>query len=145
MRKCAFGGLGMYNTVKAIKALSDDNRIRIINLLLVKECCGCEIVQALGISQARASRSLTMLYDAGFLKLRKEGLWSLYSLDTEGMPEHLSKLIEAVKLALESNKIAAQDKERLKTATSTGLNYSQKSNGACVPGKVLWRINSWTY
>jgi ArsR family transcriptional regulator, arsenate/arsenite/antimonite-responsive transcriptional repressor len=125
MRKCAFGGLSMYSLVKSIKALSDDTRLRIINLLLVKECCGCDVVQALGISQTRASRNLTMLYDAGFLKLRKEGLWSLYSLDKEEMPEYLSKLVEAVKLALATNKVAAQDKERLKTATRTGLNCIQ--------------------
>jgi ArsR family transcriptional regulator len=131
MRNCAYGGLSMYNLVKAIKALSDDTRLRIINLLLVKECCGCEVVQALGISQTRASRNLTMLYDAGFLKLRKEGLWSLYSLDKEEMPEYLSKLVEAVKLALATNKVAAQDKERLKTATRTGLSCTQKTNGVC--------------
>jgi len=131
MRKCALGGLSMYTLVKAIKALSDDTRLRIINLLLVKECCGCEVVQALDISQTRASRNLTMLYDAGFLKLRKEGLWSLYSLDKEEMPEYLSKLVEAVKLALVTNKVAAQDKERLKTATRTGLNCVQKTSGVC--------------
>jgi ArsR family transcriptional regulator, arsenate/arsenite/antimonite-responsive transcriptional repressor len=121
----------MYSLVKAIKALSDDTRLRIINLLLVKECCGCEVVQALGISQTRASRNLTMLYDAGFLKLRKEGLWSLYSLDNEEMPEYLSKLVEAVKLALATNKVTAQDKKRLKTATRTGLGCTQKTNGVC--------------
>ena len=121
----------MYHIVKAIKALSDDTRLRIINLLLVKECCGCEVVQALGISQTRASRNLTMLLDAGFLKMRKEGLWSLYSLDNEEMPEYLSKLVEAVKLALESNKVAAQDKERLKTVTRTELSCVQKVSGVC--------------
>jgi ArsR family transcriptional regulator, arsenate/arsenite/antimonite-responsive transcriptional repressor len=134
MHKCAYGGIGMYSVVKAIKALSDDTRLRIINLLMVKECCGCEVVQALGISQTRASRNLTILHDAGFLKLRKEGLWSLYSLDKEEMPEYLSKLVEAVKLALVTNKVAAQDKEQLKTATRTGLNCVQKANGVCSAG-----------
>ena len=63
--------------------------------------------------------------------MRKEGLWSLYSLDNEEMPEYLSKLVEAVKLALEFNKVAAQDKELLKTATRTGLNCVQKTSGVC--------------
>jgi ArsR family transcriptional regulator len=121
----------MHNLVKAMKALSDDTRLRIVNLLLVRECCGCEVVQALGISQTRASRNLTMLHDVGFLKMRKEGLWSLYSLDYEEMSEYLRKLIEAVKLALATNKVIAQDKERLKTATRTGLNCIQKINGVC--------------
>jgi ArsR family transcriptional regulator, arsenate/arsenite/antimonite-responsive transcriptional repressor len=121
----------MYQFVKALKAISDDTRLRIINLLLERECCVCEVMQALEISQTRASRNLTMLYDAGFLKLRKEGLWSLYSLDQEGMPEYLAKLVESTKLALIDNKIAVQDRERLKTTTRTGISCAQNSNGTC--------------
>jgi ArsR family transcriptional regulator len=116
----------MYNLVKAMKALSDDTRLRIINVLLERECCVCEVIQALQISQTRASRNLMMLYDAGFLNLRKEGLWSLYSLDTEGMSEYLAKLVEAVRLALMNNKVAIQDRKRLKTAVRSGLTCLQK-------------------
>jgi ArsR family transcriptional regulator len=121
----------MYNLVKAMKALSDETRIRMINLLAERECCVCEVVQAMEISQTRASRNLGMLYDAGFLKLKKEGLWSLYSLDKENLPEHLVKLVEAVESALAHNKIALADRKRLKTATRTGLSCSQKANGVC--------------
>ena len=78
----------MRELVKAFKALSDETRLRILNLLLERECCVCEVMQALNISQTRASRNLNALYDAGFLKLRKEGLWSLYSIDKEGMREY---------------------------------------------------------
>jgi ArsR family transcriptional regulator, arsenate/arsenite/antimonite-responsive transcriptional repressor len=110
----------MYHLVKAMKALSEDTRLRIINLLLVRECCVCEVMQALEISPTRASRNLNMLYDAGFLKMRKEGLWSLYSLDKEGMPGYLMKLAEAIALALTDNKEAQGDRERLKNARRTG-------------------------
>jgi ArsR family transcriptional regulator len=65
----------MRSLVKAFKALSDETRVRIVNLLLVRECCVCEVVQALEVSQTRASRNLGMLYDAAFLKMRKDGLW----------------------------------------------------------------------
>jgi DNA-binding transcriptional ArsR family regulator len=41
-----------------------------LNLLIRRECCVCEVMQVLGISQTRASRNLNLLYDAGFLKLR---------------------------------------------------------------------------
>jgi ArsR family transcriptional regulator len=120
----------MYNLVKAMKALSDETRIRILNLLAERECCVCEVVQAMEISQTRASRNLGMLYDAGFLKLKKEGLWSLYSLDKENLPEHLVKLVEAVESAL-AHKIALADRKRLKTATRTGASCIQKTNGVC--------------
>lgn len=121
----------MYRLVKATKSLSDDTRIRIINLLLVRECCVCEVMQALQISPTRASRNLSMLYDAGFLKMRKEGLWTLYSLDNEGMPGHLMKLVEAVALALENNRVASEDKERLKKASRTGMACLNQGKDSC--------------
>jgi ArsR family transcriptional regulator len=74
----------MRETVKAFKVLSDETKLRILNLLLERECCVCEVMQALEISQSKASRGLTALYDAGFLKMRKNGLWSLYSIEREG-------------------------------------------------------------
>jgi ArsR family transcriptional regulator, arsenate/arsenite/antimonite-responsive transcriptional repressor len=123
----------MHQFIKVVKALSDDTRLRMINILEERECCVCEVMQALKISQTRASRNLTMLYDAGFLKLRKEGLWSVYSIDNEGMPKYSTKLVESIKLALLDNETAAQDRERLKTATRTGTSCSKKTNGVCYP------------
>lgn len=110
----------MRDLVKAMKALSDETRLRILNLLLERECCVCEVMQALDISPTRASRNLSALYDAGFLKLRKDGLWSLYSIDQEGMKEYFSDLVEAVRKALEGNEVAALDRERLKKAERVG-------------------------
>ena len=110
----------MRDLIKAFKALSDETRLRILSLLMERECCVCEVMQALDISQTRASRNLSALYDAGFLKLRKDGLWSLYSIDREGMKEYFSQLVEAVKKALEGNKVVAQDRERLKKAERVG-------------------------
>ena len=104
----------MRELVKAIKALSDDTRLRILNLLLERECCVCEVMQALDMAQTRASRYLKVLYDAGFIKLRKDGLWSLYSLDAEGIRDYHSYLVEAVKRTLNSNIVASKDRERLK-------------------------------
>jgi ArsR family transcriptional regulator len=106
--------------IKAFKALSDETRLRILSLLMKRECCVCEVMQALDISQTRASRNLSALYDAGFLKLRKDGLWSLYSIDREGMQEYFYQLVEAVNKALEGNKLVAQDRERLKKAERVG-------------------------
>jgi len=110
----------MRNLIKACKSLSDETRLRILNLLLQRECCVCEVMQALGISQTRASRNLSILYEAGFLKLEKNGLWSIYSLDREGMEECLSGLVNAVSKALDDNKVLALDKKRLSQAKRVG-------------------------
>ena len=116
----------MQDLIKAMKALSDETRLRILNVLLEKECCVCEVMQTLDISQTRASRNLSALYDAGFLGLRKDGLWSLYSIDKEGMRGYLSDLVEVVDKALEGSKVAALDMERLQKAERLGPGYVRK-------------------
>ena len=116
----------MRELVKAFKALSDDTRLRILNLLLERECCVCEVMQALEISQTRASRNLSVLYDASFLKLRKDGLWSLYSIDREGMKEHFSDVVEAVRKGLENNEEVVLDRERLRKAERVGPGCAQR-------------------
>ncbi len=110
----------MRDIVKTFKVLSDETRLRILNLLQERESCVCEVMQALEISQSKASRGLSALYDAGFLKMRRHGLWSLYSIDIEGIKGYQSHLVEAAKEALKDNKIAVQDKERLKKAERVG-------------------------
>jgi len=80
----------MRDFVRITKALSNETRIRILRIILERGCCVCEVMQALEISQSKASHHLSVLCDAGFLKLRKDALWSLYSIDEEGMTDYLS-------------------------------------------------------
>ena len=110
----------MRELIKTFKALSDGTRLRILNVLMERECCVCEVMQALDISQPRASRNLSVLYDAGLLKLRREGLWALYSIDKEGLREHYGDMVEAINKALEGNEIALRDRQRLKGAERVG-------------------------
>ncbi len=116
----------MRDLVKAAKALSDETRLRMLNLLLQRECCVCEVMQVLEISQTRASRNLIMLYDAGYLKQRREGLWAYYSIDKSSLEDYLVSLLEALEIDLKGNPIAMQDKERLKKAKRLGPQYCQK-------------------
>jgi len=110
----------MRDLIKAAKSLSDETRIRILNLLLVRECCVCEVMHVLGISQTRASRNLNMLYDAGFLNLRRQGLWAYYSIEKNKLDEYLLLLISAIEKRLVKNKVAVTDREHLKTAARLG-------------------------
>jgi ArsR family transcriptional regulator len=77
-------------------------------------------MQALEISQSKASRGLSALYDVGLLKSKKEGSWSLYSVDSDDITNYRSKIIEAVKEAMANNEITALDKRRLKKAKRIG-------------------------
>jgi ArsR family transcriptional regulator len=110
----------MRDLIKAAKALSDETRLRILNLLLQRECCVCEVMQVLKISQTRASRNLIVLHDAGFLEVRREGLWAYYSIDKSNLRDYLSMLLNAIELSLKSDKTASLDIEHLKKAQRLG-------------------------
>jgi len=106
----------MRKLVKTFKAMSDETRLRILNILLERECCVCEVMQVLDITQSRASRHLITLCDAGFLKFRRQGLWAMYSIDWEGMGAYNEELIKTVRKGLEGNGQAQADLKKLATA-----------------------------
>ena len=116
----------MRDLIIAMKALSDETRLRILNILLEKECCVCEIMQALDISQSRASRNLGILQNAGFLKTRRDGLWIVYSVDWQTANRHAISLSRLLKDSPVSSEKLAQDKERLKKAERVGPSCARK-------------------
>ena len=112
------------------KALSDETRLRILNVVMQRECCVCEVVQALQISQTRASRNLSTLYEAGFLQVRRDGLWVLYSIDSENLEQHYPHLLGNIREEIKNNPLAVQDLFRLASACRTGLSCAQKTLSA---------------
>ena len=110
----------MQDLIKVMKALSDETRLRILRVLLEKECCVCEVMQALDISQSRASRNLGILQDADFLRARRDGLWIVYSVDWESANRYAASLAELLKGSPISNEMIKKDKERLKQAKRMG-------------------------
>ena len=109
----------MDNLARAAQALSDETRLRILNVLMVQECCVCEVMQALEISQTRASRNLKILNDAGFLSMRTDGLYSLYSLKNSANGFH-ANLLEAIKKEVGGNPTARKDVARLRKSKRVG-------------------------
>lgn len=99
--------------VELMKALADETRLRVLNLLVERECCVCEVMKALSVSQTRASRHLSQLHDSGLLEQRREGLWTIYYLSPETKEDYRSLIIESVKKALSGNDLAASDRKRL--------------------------------
>jgi len=114
----------MSETVRLFKALSDGTRLRILNILLERECCVCEVMQVLGISQPSASRHLSILHDAGLLKANKQGIWMYYAVDHAGMPAYAQEIIKGVKLAIAEMPEAGSDRKKLRKTV--------KQNAVCI-------------
>jgi len=114
----------MKSLVKVLKALGDETRLRILKILQEREeLCVCEIMQALNISQTRASRNLGILKDAGFVKDRRKGLWVYYSINREKENEYHLVLSKLLKKWLNTERIIKEDRKRLKKAVRLSKNY----------------------
>lgn len=103
----------MQELIRASKALSDETRLRILSILLERECCVCEVMQALGISQSRASRNLGILEDGGFLTARRDGTWVLYSLKTRSENSLAASLTDLLKEYFTDDEVLTHDRARL--------------------------------
>jgi ArsR family transcriptional regulator, arsenate/arsenite/antimonite-responsive transcriptional repressor len=103
----------MKSFATVFKALSDDSRLRIINLLFFSgELCVCDIEDVMGFTQTKVSRHLAYLRKAGLVDDRKKGLWMLYSIAKPRDEEH-KKILEFLSSLLKSNDVARRDAERL--------------------------------
>jgi len=63
------------------KALSDTNRLMIIDMLSCGELCACKILERFNITQPTLSHHMKVLCDCGLVNGRKEGKWMYYSLN----------------------------------------------------------------
>lgn len=75
-------------------ALSDETRLRIINMLQGGECCVCDLQDSVGAAQSRLSFHLKVLREAGLVTDRKQGRWNFYSLTPEVFDEMVAYLQE---------------------------------------------------
>lgn len=78
----------------ALKALSDPNRLVIIDFLKNGERCACQILDQLKISQPTLSHHMGILSNANIVNCRKDGKWMHYSLNREKFVE-LKNLMES--------------------------------------------------
>jgi ArsR family transcriptional regulator len=72
---------------RRFRALSDETRLRVIDLLRGGERCVCELTDALDLGQSLLSFHLKTLKDAGLVTDRREGRWSFYALNAEAFAQ----------------------------------------------------------
>ena len=70
------------------KIFGDSTRVKIINVLLDKEMCVNDIVNAINVSQSAVSHQLRILKSSKLVKYRKDGKEIYYSL----ADDHVEKI-----------------------------------------------------
>jgi ArsR family transcriptional regulator, arsenate/arsenite/antimonite-responsive transcriptional repressor len=73
--------------VPLLKAVADETRLKIIDMLSCGEMCACEILKKVSISQSTLSYHMKILSDSGLVNVRRDGLWMKYTLDKDKADE----------------------------------------------------------
>ncbi len=101
------------------KGLADQNRLRILNLLLHGELCGCDILAVLQTSQPNVSRHLQYLKNSGLVLDRRDGFRIYYRLaePTRGVKKYL---FDFLREAFKNEETFEDDTRKLKEAIQHG-------------------------
>jgi ArsR family transcriptional regulator len=86
-------GLPLADATSCCRALADATRLEILQLLVGREVCVCELAGPLGISQPLLSHHLKALREAGLVRARRDGRWMHYTLEPQGLEELAAELL----------------------------------------------------
>ena len=93
----------MESFLKAMKALSDANRVKILMMLQHKSLCVCEIQAALGIAQPTVSKHLKALLDSGLVEWSRDGKWIDYRLAVGNSNPYAPAILDSLRGWLEQD------------------------------------------
>lgn len=81
--------------IPVFKALADETRLQIIEMLLGGEHCACGILEHFDITQPTLSYHMKILTDCGLVMGRRDGAWMRYTLRLEVF-ESFRSLFESI-------------------------------------------------
>lgn len=110
--------------VEILKALADDTRIRIFNLLSKESLCVCELEEILRLSQSNASRHVTKLKNAKLIIGEKQAQWIYYRID-ETVLQRYPFLTELLATELSNHPQCQNDISRLQRYRERGGSCEQ--------------------
>ena len=97
------------DNAKIIKALSDPNRLKIIDILSCGEKCACNILEEFDFTQPTLSHHMKVLMDCGIVNCKKEGVWSYYSLNNTNCNK---LMLFIMNLITDTDKCICKDKSK---------------------------------
>ncbi|MFO7814607.1 MAG: metalloregulator ArsR/SmtB family transcription factor [Halanaerobiales bacterium] len=106
--------------IKIIKALSHQNRLRILNLINQQDLCVCELEYIMDVNQSNASRHLTKLKEANIIYGKRKAQWIYHQINEKLLDEHIF-LKEIIDNELKNIKLINDDNDKLKKYLASGL------------------------
>lgn len=83
-----------YDVAKVFKALADENRVKILEMLIEGERFAGSLLEELDVSQPTLSHHMKLLCESGLVDARKDGRWIFYSISEAGRDKAFDLLAE---------------------------------------------------
>lgn len=74
--------------IEILKALADETRLRIINILQNGEYCVCDVESVLNLTQSNASKHLNKLKSTKIITATKKAQWVYYSINRNTLKDY---------------------------------------------------------
>lgn len=104
----------MRNLMAVLKALADENRVRILMALRPEETCVCQIVELLKLAPSTVSKHMAILKQARLVDCRKEGRWMFYRLAEDDASVEAAEMTSLVARLLADAPQSREDSKQLK-------------------------------
>lgn len=79
--------INLKKEIELFKALGDETRLKILDMLSCGELCACEILEGLHLTQPTISHHMKVLQEVGLVNARKNGKWMHYSINKATVDE----------------------------------------------------------
>jgi DNA-binding transcriptional ArsR family regulator len=93
---------------EVVQAVAHPLRIAILDFLADGSQCVCDIAEHIGSERSNVSRHLAVMFNAGLLEQRKEGLKVIYKVKTPCLFKFLSCVSGVLKEQIEDHKKLAK-------------------------------------
>ena len=118
----------MFDFLNIARALSDENRLRILMALRRRELCVCQVTAFLDLAPSTTSKHLSVLRQSRLIESSKEGRWVYYRLAGEKAPATVRSALDWMLDALADDPAIRADETRIKdilrAEAACGLNGS---------------------
>ena len=106
----------MTELTTALKALSEEIRIRLLLLLMEQEACVCELMATFDMAQSKLSHHLIALREAGFIQDDKRSKWNYYRIDERSLDPMRRSILSSLPSWVKDESLPARDREKLRKA-----------------------------
>lgn len=86
-----------------MKALGDETRVKIFDMLTQGELCACKLHEELNITQPTLSYHMKILCKSGLVSVRRDGVWMRYSINKNSL-ESLKNLFCIISIKIQEGK-----------------------------------------